>query len=60
MLFFTIYFTMFQVDIPLSVAISEVKQCENKMAAVEFNWDPCRDAAVFIKVAMQNFIQHNC
>uniref|UniRef100_A0A6A7G2M3 Transcription factor CP2-like n=1 Tax=Hirondellea gigas TaxID=1518452 RepID=A0A6A7G2M3_9CRUS len=39
-----------EIDVPLSYGITDVQQCKSKLTVVQFDWDPNKDVAAYIKV----------
>lgn len=45
-----IYITYFNVDIPMSVGVIDIKTNPSQLNAVEFLWDPTKCTSAFIQV----------
>lgn len=48
--YFKIYTTYFNVDIPMSVGVIDIKTNPSQLNAVEFLWDPTKCTSAFIQV----------
>lgn len=48
--YFKVYTTYFNIDIPMSVGVIDIKTNPSQLNAVEFLWDPTKCTSAFIQV----------
>lgn len=53
LMYYLLLFLFYQVDIPLSYGVFDVKQDSSSLNTCEFDWDPTKEVGVYIKVRSQ-------